>query len=30
MRKLVSPARIASMRFLTDSNGNRRGTAMVR
>ncbi|KLT43292.1 hypothetical protein CC85DRAFT_60950 [Cutaneotrichosporon oleaginosum] len=30
MRQLVYPARIASMRFLTDSSGNRRGTAMVR
>ncbi|BEI99625.1 hypothetical protein CcaverHIS631_0406680 [Cutaneotrichosporon cavernicola] len=30
MRDLVYPARIASMRFLLDSNGNRRGTAMVR
>ncbi|GMK53885.1 hypothetical protein CspeluHIS016_0104710 [Cutaneotrichosporon spelunceum] len=30
MRNLVYPARIASIRFLLDSNGNRRGTAMVR
>jgi hypothetical protein len=30
MRELFFPGIISSLRFLTDDQGNRRGTAMVR